>query len=88
MKVPSFTSNFRLRALTENQKYAIENTAVLTNTKYAAFEKKAAHKALAIVVHYIMSIYSAPLTHHCYASSFFSVETSDLLETTTGFCVF
>lgn len=50
--MPSFTSNFRFRLPNENGKYDIENTAVLTNTKYAAFwEKKAAHKALAIVVH-------------------------------------
>lgn len=44
-------SNFRFRVLTENEKYDIESTAVLTNTKYAAFERKAAHKALATVVH-------------------------------------
>lgn len=48
--MPSFTSNFRFRVLTENGKYDIENVSLLTYTKYAAFEKKA-HKALAIVVH-------------------------------------
>lgn len=69
--MPSFMSNFRFRVLTENGKYDIENTAVLTNTKYAAFGKKAAHKALAIVVHQINSIYSAPLKHHCYVIKLF-----------------
>lgn len=40
--MPGFMSNFRFRVLTENEKYDIESTAVLTNTKYAAFERKTA----------------------------------------------
>lgn len=79
-EVPGFMSTFRFRVLTESGNYDTENTAVLTNTKYAAFDnkkrrkqnQKAAHKALAIVVLYIAYIYSAPLKHHCYASHFFS----------------